>query len=557
MNEMNAAQRANVTDAALVELFTELDNWDCPMRQGGISVDEFLDYYAAHSGGNLSNKYEILKHAAQDGYFNGVTIQDINKANGAVVVYNQAADTYTVSFCGTRGYEWNDNYVGITQESSHYQRSAALYFDTVSREFNSGSKVVVSGHSKGGNKAQYVTMFSQNRDVIDTCVALDGQGFSDSAMEAMQEHDDFEQQQQKILLVCGNNDYVHVLGNRLAKEDNTFYLYANSQNGLDAFEENHLVEYLFARERYSTVVEDPVTHTCHTETGWQYTYQLKGETEAGTMAEFMELLYQRLKNELPEEDFRYVAKAIMDFMAGNISLKAVVQTSGLAGDLIIDTVYNTQVGQQLLVQLSNIALGNEDMQGIKGNLLLAFIWVVLLPLEGDEYAAYSKLSTLLGRVLNIKLPPTLRSLLEMGIGITSAIADLHLDEWLYVNFGIRKPEGMDATKQADLHTTIDADAAELQACAVQMKALSTRVGNALGSFKTALNGMYGQLSTGEIVAGYLINKISGIQNAGENAIQALEQGRDGLSALGNALQQMASYLEEADRSGSNIGNVQL
>lgn len=53
----------------------------------------------------------------------------------------------------------------------------------------------MSGHSKGGNKAQYVTMFSQNRDVIDTCVALDGQGFSDSAMEAMQEHDDFEQQQ--------------------------------------------------------------------------------------------------------------------------------------------------------------------------------------------------------------------------------------------------------------------------------------------------------------------------------------------------------------------------
>lgn len=557
MKAMNSAQRANVTDAALVELFTELDNWNCPMRQGGISVDEFLDYYAANSGGNLSNKYEILKHAAQDGYFNGVTIQDINRANGAVVVYNNATDTYTVSFCGTRCHEWNDNYIGITQESSHYQRSAALYFDTVSRDFNSGSKVVVSGHSKGGNKAQYVTMFSQNRDVIDTCVALDGQGFSDSAMEAMQEHDDFEQQQQKILLVCGNNDYVHVLGNRVAKEDNTFYLYVNSQNGLDAFEENHLVEYLFARERYSTVVEDPVTHTCHTETGWQYTYQLKGETAQGTMAEFVELLYQRLKNELPEEDFRYVAKAIMDFMAGNISLEAVVQTSGLAGDLIIDTVYNTQVGQQFLVQLSNIALSNEDMQGIKGNLLLAFIWVVLLPLEEEEYAVYSKFRSLLGRVLNIKLPPSLRTLLETGIDLTSVIADLHLDEWLYINFGIRKPEGMNATKQADLHTTIDADAAELQACAMRLKALSTRVGNALNSFKMALNGMYGRLSTGEIVVGYLINKISGIQNAGENAIQALEQGRDGLSALGNALQQMASYLEEADRSGSNIGNVQL
>lgn len=128
MKAMNSAQRANVTDAALVELFTELDNWNCPMRQGGISVDEFLDYYAANSGGNLSNKYEILKHAAQDGYFNGVTIQDINRANGAVVVYNNATDTYTVSFCGTRGHEWNDNYIGITQESSHYQRSAAALF---------------------------------------------------------------------------------------------------------------------------------------------------------------------------------------------------------------------------------------------------------------------------------------------------------------------------------------------------------------------------------------------------------------------------------------------
>lgn len=232
----------------------------------------------------------------------------------------------------------------------------------------------------------------------------------------------------------------------------------------------------------------------------------------------------KAENELPEEDFRYVAKAIMDFMAGNISLEAVVQTSGLAGDLIIDTIYNTQVGQQFLVQLSNIALSNEDMQGIKGNLLLAFIWVVLLPLEEEEYAVYSKFRSLLGRVLNIKLPPSLRTLLETGIDLTSVIADLHLDEWLYINFGIRKPEGMDATKQADLHTTIDADAAELQACAMRLKALSTRVGNALNSFKMALNGMYGRLSTGEIVAGYLINKISGIQNAGENAIQALEQG---------------------------------
>ena len=35
--------------------------------------------------------------------------------------------------------------------------------------------ITVAGHSKGGNKAQYVTVLS---DKVDRCISMDGQGFS-------------------------------------------------------------------------------------------------------------------------------------------------------------------------------------------------------------------------------------------------------------------------------------------------------------------------------------------------------------------------------------------
>ena len=44
--------------------------------------------------------------------------------------------------------------------------------------------IIVTGHSKGGNKAQYVTINSKYNDLIDKCFSFDGQGMSPEAIEA-------------------------------------------------------------------------------------------------------------------------------------------------------------------------------------------------------------------------------------------------------------------------------------------------------------------------------------------------------------------------------------
>ena len=57
--------------------------------------------------------------------------------------------------------------------------------------------VAVTGYSKGGNKAQYVTVVSANADLIDSCVALDGQGFSPEAVSFWKQYPDIYEDRRK------------------------------------------------------------------------------------------------------------------------------------------------------------------------------------------------------------------------------------------------------------------------------------------------------------------------------------------------------------------------
>ena len=51
----------------------------------------------------------------------------------------------------------------------------------------------MTGHSKGGNKAKYITLMD---DTVDHCVSFDGQGFSDEFMETYS--DEIAARQHKI-----------------------------------------------------------------------------------------------------------------------------------------------------------------------------------------------------------------------------------------------------------------------------------------------------------------------------------------------------------------------
>ena len=80
---------------------------------------------------------------------------------------------------------WRDNLVGAYDSDTPEQRAALVFYDralAAARAFlpkGTACSVTVTGHSKGGNAAQYVTVF---RDSVDRCISFDGQGFSERFM---------------------------------------------------------------------------------------------------------------------------------------------------------------------------------------------------------------------------------------------------------------------------------------------------------------------------------------------------------------------------------------
>lgn len=76
-----------------------------------------------------------------------------------------------VVFRGTSGKdEWIDNAIGLGVSDTERQKAALDYIENLPYD-----SITVAGHSKGGNKAQYVTVLS---DKVDRCISMDGQGFS-------------------------------------------------------------------------------------------------------------------------------------------------------------------------------------------------------------------------------------------------------------------------------------------------------------------------------------------------------------------------------------------
>ena len=78
---------------------------------------------------------------------------------------------YYVAYRGTGDGKWLDNGEGMYKTSTVMQESAADYFDTIVEkwELSESDNIIVTGHSKGGNSAQYGTLASKNGDLIETC----------------------------------------------------------------------------------------------------------------------------------------------------------------------------------------------------------------------------------------------------------------------------------------------------------------------------------------------------------------------------------------------------
>lgn len=125
-----------------------------------------------------------------------------DNAKGSCYV-SSSGEAY-VTFRGTSGAkEWKDDAEGLGVSDTECQKWALDYIESLPYD-----NITVVGHSKGGNKAQYVTILS---DKVDRCVSMDGQGFSKEFIDKYWA--EIEENGSKITNYSYKSDYVHILMN--------------------------------------------------------------------------------------------------------------------------------------------------------------------------------------------------------------------------------------------------------------------------------------------------------------------------------------------------------
>lgn len=166
-------------------------------------------------------------------------VDNTNDGGGgqSVVFVSEDKGEAVVAFRGTSDDEWKDNFIGggptdaTDGVSTAHQENALEWYQDVYKQCGLDDyTVTLTGHSKGGNKAKYITLLDET---VDRCVSFDGQGFSDEFM--MVYADEIADRQNLIENHNVDYDFVNLLLNDVG---NTTY-YEGYAIGAGGFAENH------------------------------------------------------------------------------------------------------------------------------------------------------------------------------------------------------------------------------------------------------------------------------------------------------------------------------
>lgn len=225
----------------------------------GMTLNEILDDLSnmpdCQEGGLHFGEYTVLSQAAENPEIGELIISNQSYLMGcdegtAACTFSEAdGGSIYVVYRGTGDGEWPDNGLGMTQESTLQQERALDYFETVveRQQITQEQRLIVTGHSKGGNKAQYVTMSTKYNGLLDACYNIDGQGFSEKAITGWEEtwgKEGFHERTHKITGIYGENDYVNVLGNSIVPKEQVHYV--KTPVKVENFAGYHDIKYMFA-----------------------------------------------------------------------------------------------------------------------------------------------------------------------------------------------------------------------------------------------------------------------------------------------------------------------
>lgn len=151
----------------------------------------------------------------ENGKTNLICFEDPAEPSKAIVAFRGTLDAE----------EWVDNTEGAIVTDTDDQIAALNYIEGLSYD-----DITVVGHSKGGNKAQYVALLS---DKVTRCVSMDGQGFSQEFYEKYWA--EVEEKADIITNISVNIDYVHAI---LFPVPGSTQLYCEG-GGIEDVRENH------------------------------------------------------------------------------------------------------------------------------------------------------------------------------------------------------------------------------------------------------------------------------------------------------------------------------
>ncbi|MDO5602932.1 MAG: DUF2974 domain-containing protein [Oscillospiraceae bacterium] len=142
-------------------------------------------------------------------------------------VYDESdPSNVVVAFKGTTGAEeWDDNARGLNISDTPCQKEALDYIESLA-----APNITVTGHSKGANKAMYVSITSSK---VNRCVAFDGQGFSQEFIDKYWA--EIEARGANVINYSLSADFVHIL---MFPVPNSKQVYCEGY-GVDDFKQNH------------------------------------------------------------------------------------------------------------------------------------------------------------------------------------------------------------------------------------------------------------------------------------------------------------------------------
>lgn len=285
----------------------------------------------------LSILINALKH---NPFLANSKISNLTVSTGGLTAcsFTNQDDFVFVAFRGTGKGEWIDNgegLSGVSEENTYktYKKDGIeLSRKTLKRDYatdqqvealnwfysiaakngwTKDKRVTLSGHSKGGNKAQFVAIHS---DLVDTCYSFDGQGFSPEALTSfkMQYGAKFEARRQSIYSFSTDNDYVNVLGARLMPQNNIYYF--ESHMGF-----HYLEAMLNAGGRFNR------------------------QSEQGELSRYVETVSQRLMS-MPPHIRKYATLGVM-----NIFQRFLGEGATLNGDMV--SIEQTIIGMGIAIDL--------------------------------------------------------------------------------------------------------------------------------------------------------------------------------------------------------------